>query len=274
MHERLLTQETLQEYEANGVVCLRGAFEPSWLDGIATDIENILKNPSELCSDNSIPSDTGRFFNGFFQWLKNPGIREFVLDSPAHQIAARITGSREIRFFYDQLLVKEPHTSQRTPWHCDADYFPIKGPAITSIWVPLEKVDRGNGGMRFIKGSHKLKLEDLTSRIPKKESRDQNKGMYVLPDFDDYPDQFEFLDWDLSPGDCLVFHIGIVHFAHGNSSARRRRALSTRWFGEGCTVDESMPHILNKENIRKFVEKCGFRWTGKLDNPLFPKFYG
>jgi len=115
-------------------------------------------------------------------------------------------------------------------------------------------------------------LADLTARAQNRESKDQAKGMYVLPDFHDFPNEFEFLSWDLEPGDCLIFQIDIVHYAYGNTSNRRRRALSTRWFDDGCTVDESKPHILGKAKILQFIENCGFKWNGNTNNPLFPKF--
>jgi ectoine hydroxylase-related dioxygenase (phytanoyl-CoA dioxygenase family) len=194
------------------------------------------------------------------------------LHSPAHEIAAKVMESNNVQFFYDQLLVKEPGTSQRTPWHTDADYFPIKGDKITSIWLPLERITRENGGLQFIKGSHRMNISNMMDQVPKKNSRDQNKGKYVLPDFDDYPDKFEFLSFDMEPGDCLVFHIGMVHMGHDNISNIRRRALSTRWFGEGCTINEDKPHILNTLEIAEFIESQGFTWDRSLNNPLFPKF--
>lgn len=266
-----LTPALLEEYRQNGVVCVRRAFDQKWLDKLAAEIEQILANPG-LTADQSIPSDTGRFFNGFFQWINHPGIRDYIYNSPAYEIAAFLMESKTVQFFYDQLLVKDSGTSQRTPWHTDADYFPIKGKKINSIWLPLERVTRENGGLQFIKGSHLRKPQDLIDLVPNKVSRDQGKGKYVLPDFDDYPDRFEFLHFDLEPGDCLVFHIDIIHMGHDNRSSVKRRALSTRWFGEGCHVDESKPHILNTPKIVEQIQRHGFAWNGSMDNPLFPKF--
>lgn len=117
-----------------------------------------------------------------------------------------------------------------------------------------------------------MNISNMMDQVPKKISRDQNKGKYVLPDFDDYPDKFDFLSFDMEPGDCLVFHIGMVHMGHDNISDIRRRALSTRWFGEGCTINEDKPHILNTPEIAEFIESQGFTWDRSLNNPLFPKF--
>lgn len=267
----ILSESLIQEYDENGVVCLRGVIDQDFIDRANGDIDEILLNPEERTSDNSIPSDTGRFFNGFFQWLTSPNLKKLIMQSALPKLAGDFLRCQQWQFFYDQLMVKEAGTSQRTPWHLDSDYFPIKG-NITSIWVPFLPVDASNGTMRFIKGSHKQKIEDLIAKVPNKKSRDEGRGMYILPDFDLYPEHFEFLEWDLEPGDVLAFHNEILHFAYANNSDRIRRAMSTRWFDSRCTVDESQLHILNKEDVLQFLQKQGYEWDGSLQNPLFPCF--
>ena len=54
-----------------------------------------------------------------------------------------------------------------------------------------------------------------------------------IPNFDANRDSFEFLNWDMLPGDCLVHDSLTVHGSGGNSSlTARRRAIATRWLGE------------------------------------------
>lgn len=57
--------------------------------------------------------------------------------------------------------------------------------------------------------------------------------------FEDYVGcKFEFLTWDMEPGDCLVHHSFAVHGAPGISTqSGRRRAYATRWFGEDVRFD-------------------------------------
>ena len=92
-----------------------------------------------------------------------PGKREEILGhfraaalaSPAAGIAAALMGSANADFFYDQLFVKEPGTAHPTPWHQDQPYWPVKGWQIASVWVALDRIDRSNGAVEFIAGSHR-----------------------------------------------------------------------------------------------------------------------
>jgi hypothetical protein len=47
-------------------------------------------------------------------------------------------GSSAVNFFYDQLFVKEPGTTERTPWHQDQPYWALQGSQICSVWVRYE----------------------------------------------------------------------------------------------------------------------------------------
>jgi ectoine hydroxylase-related dioxygenase (phytanoyl-CoA dioxygenase family) len=49
-------------------------------------------------------------------------------------------GSRQVRLFHDHLLVKEPGTRQRTPWHQDQPYYNVEGFDNCSMWMPVEGV--------------------------------------------------------------------------------------------------------------------------------------
>ena len=39
------------------------------------------------------------------------------------------------------VLVKEPGTKEKTPWHHDQPYSPIDGADIISFWIPLDPVE-------------------------------------------------------------------------------------------------------------------------------------
>ena len=62
-------------------------------------------------------------------------------------------GSREVRLFHDHLLVKEPGTLDRSPWHQDQPYYPIDGAQTISFWIPLDPVARPST-LEFVTGTH------------------------------------------------------------------------------------------------------------------------
>ena len=60
----------------------------------------------------------------------------FIEESGVAAIAAELMGSRTVRLYHDHVLVKEPGTRQRTPWHQDQPYYNVDGRQNASMWLP------------------------------------------------------------------------------------------------------------------------------------------
>jgi len=114
-----ITEEDRSTYERDGVVCVRGVFSPAWLAFLADAVEEAIASPGPHAEEYAARGGSGRFFGDIELSLRLSRFRRFALESPAGEIAGRIMGASRVNFFYDQLLVKEPGTSERTPWHQD-----------------------------------------------------------------------------------------------------------------------------------------------------------
>jgi hypothetical protein len=114
---RLPTDEEVARYRADGAICLRGAFPLDWIDRLREAVDADMASPGPLVRLNTPQGAPGLFFVDFQLWQRHVGARDFVYRSPAREIAARLMGSREVVYYHDHLLVKEPGTRERTPWH-------------------------------------------------------------------------------------------------------------------------------------------------------------
>ena len=226
--QRAITREEITEYAENGVVRLRKVFSADWLDALRTGVEQALDSPGPHAEEYA--GSGGRFFGDLDVSRRLDVFRDFVVNSPAAEIAGTIMGASRANFFYDQLLVKEPGTDDRTPWHQDQPYWAVSGEQVASIWLPLDPVAKASS-LQFVKGSHRWGEHNphhFFDNTPY-----TGTGLPELPDIDANPDDHEILAWDLEPGDCLVFQAMIVHGSAGNlSSEYRRRAWATRWTGD------------------------------------------
>ena len=63
-------------------------------------------------------------------------------------------GSQTVRLYHDHVLVKEPGTRQRTPWHQDQPYYNVDGRQNASMWFPVDPVPRAST-LEFVAGSHR-----------------------------------------------------------------------------------------------------------------------
>jgi ectoine hydroxylase-related dioxygenase (phytanoyl-CoA dioxygenase family) len=218
-------------YTEDGATCLRGVFSDEWLELLREGTELALRCPGAHADDFTKPGQPGRYFGDLNLWQRLEPFRRFVFESPAARIAGRLMGASRVNFFYDQLLVKEPGTRERTPWHQDQPYWAISGRQVCSIWLPLDPVGRDTC-VEYVAGSHRwdraFNPKHFVDGSPYRDT-----GLEELPDIEAGRSRYRILAWDLSPGDCLVFQAMIVHGAPGNASlARRRRALATRWAGD------------------------------------------
>src|SRR5688572_19070442 len=118
-----LGPELIEAYQRDGAVCVRGLFSRHLIAQARQAVDELLASPSELAIVASRPDDPGRFVEAFRNWLRIPVLEHFVRGSPAAAVAGALMKATEVRFFHDHLLVKEPGTRQRTPWHQDQPYY-------------------------------------------------------------------------------------------------------------------------------------------------------
>ena len=63
---------TVQEYQRDGAVVLRGVLRPEEVQLLAEGIEDNLARPGALAAVASQPDDPGRFVEDFCTWQDNP----------------------------------------------------------------------------------------------------------------------------------------------------------------------------------------------------------
>jgi ectoine hydroxylase-related dioxygenase (phytanoyl-CoA dioxygenase family) len=213
---------------------VRGAFSADEVALVERGIERNLAAPSPRAIVASRPEDPGRFVEDFCNWQVIPEYERFLRESSAAAIAGELMESERVRLFHDHLLVKEPGTAQRTPWHQDQPYYNVEGTQAVSMWMPVDSVAR-DSTLEFVAGSHlgpwlmpRTFLDEEAKWFPE-------GSLEELPDIDAEPDRFRILGWALEPGDTVFFHMLTLHAAGGVAGTRRRRAFSVRFLGDDVT---------------------------------------
>jgi ectoine hydroxylase-related dioxygenase (phytanoyl-CoA dioxygenase family) len=229
-----LPANLVEVFRRDGAVCVRAAFSSEEVALVARGIERNLAAPSPRAIVASRPEDPGRFVEDFCNWQEIGEYEEFIRGSCAAEVAGELTGSDCVRLFHDHMLVKEPGTSQRTPWHQDQPYYNVEGTQVVSMWMPVDPVGR-EATLEFVAGSHlgpwlmpRTFLESEAKWFPE-------GSLEELPDIDADPERFPVLGWSLEPGDAVFFHMLTLHAAGGVSGERRRRAFSVRFLGDDAT---------------------------------------
>jgi ectoine hydroxylase-related dioxygenase (phytanoyl-CoA dioxygenase family) len=253
-------RQVLGDYWRDGAVCVRNAFGP---DDVALAREAIDANLAALSPYAKRASDDGdgAFVEDFCNWRRIEPLRRFVFESPAAQIAAELMGATEVRLYHDHVLVKEPGTVQRTPWHQDLPYYNVDGRLNISMWFPVDPVAR-RSSLEFVAGSHlgpwympRTFLDGEAKWFP-------DGTLAELPLIEDD----RVIGWELEPGDAVFFHMLTLHGAGGVGPGSRRRVLSLRFLGDDMVHaprhwDTSPPFPGLDEELPA---------GAPLDHPLFP----
>jgi len=123
--------------------------------------------------------------------------------------------------YQSKLTAKEARTGGAWEWHQDYGYWYHNGclfPRLVSCMIALDRSDRENGCLQFVKGSHTMgradhvKLTDEQNEIdPKVVAAAQARLETVYAEAD--------------PGDVVFFHCNLFHRSDQNRSEKRRWTL-------------------------------------------------
>jgi hypothetical protein len=248
---RTISDEEVETFWRDGVVCLREAMPREWVALVATAMEEWLASPqrfdltqygediAQTHGARRLPaghgaggSIAGRFYSGTDSWLHFEGLRRFACESPLPALVARLLRSGKVNLYEDSILIKEPGTPDRTYFHQDISYFHVEGAQICTSWLPVDPVNAANGTLQFIKGSHRWGKRYRPNHFVTDLPMDGTEGE-VVPDFHADRRGRVILQFDMQPGDLTVHHCRTLHGAAGNTSpTMRRRALSVRYCGD------------------------------------------
>ena len=220
-----------EKFLRDGAVVLRGVVTPDEIEKLTRGIDAVLERPSARAKVASTPDDPGFFIEDFSTWREHKEFKEFVLSTKLSSVAAELTGSSTIQMYHDHVLVKEPGTRQRTPWHQDQPYYDVEGQQNVSFWIPVDPVSKQDC-LELIAGTHRGPWLMPRSFLDHQAKWFPEGSLVEMPDFENLRESFEILSWDLEPGDAIAFHMLTVHGAPGVSGANRRRVFSLRVLGD------------------------------------------
>ncbi|WP_214324508.1 phytanoyl-CoA dioxygenase family protein [Nonomuraea sediminis] len=167
-------------------------------------------------------------------------LRDYPRVMHPHQVndvALRYLLDTRIAAILRELLQEEPIAAQSMFYfkppgakgqalHQDNFYLQVEPGTCVAAWIALDKVDRANGGLEVVPGTHRMDLfcpEDADPSVSF--TRD-----YVAP-----PPGLERVPVDMEPGDVLFFNGSLVHGSEPNTTADRfRRSFICHYAGRSA----------------------------------------
>ncbi|XP_039249334.1 phytanoyl-CoA dioxygenase, peroxisomal-like [Styela clava] len=157
-----------------------------------------------------------------FSYLHSPRILQYV---------EAITGP-DIMAVHSMLINKPPDTGKKTsrhPLHQDLHYFIFRPEdRIVASWTAMQKIDRTNGCLVVLPGTHKGPLKE--HQYPKWEGG-VNKMYHGIVDYDENAPRVHLV---MDEGDTVFFHPLLIHGSGTNISQGYRKAISGHFASSEC----------------------------------------
>ncbi|MGH1480760.1 MAG: phytanoyl-CoA dioxygenase family protein [Geminicoccales bacterium] len=273
--EALIDTDEIDTFRRDGVVGLRQAFAPEWIDMLRDAIDQSMAKPSGNFTRHTKDPNAPGYFEDFWSWSRYPGFEQFVRQSPVAPLAAELLGAQKINLVMDNWFLREAGSTSRPPFHHDISYFDFTG-RMCVLWLPLEPVSKANG-LTFVKGSHLWNKLFLRTRFADGHQTggrvtEVNGERYEpTPDIEADAEAYDLIQFDLDLGDCLYFDMRTLH--GGLSSVTPSETL--RRYTLRMTAEDGMIRYRGDWAIeeRRMIEAAGYKDGDRIEGDFFPKLW-
>jgi phytanoyl-CoA hydroxylase len=170
-------------------------------------------------------------------WQASPAFQALVCSTKIAEMAAQLSGAKELRIWHDQIQYKPKELGGRLHWHQDSPLWQTLQPkdAQLTAWVALDDAEADNGCMYMVPGSHKW--------------GNRQQFLDTLPQSGELPEDFEghplhFMMCPVKKGHVHFHHSLTWHGSGKNLSLRPRRAIAIHFMTDRTTFDASGNHIM------------------------------
>lgn len=263
----MIENSRIQQYQQDGVVCLRDVFDPKWIDKMHLGIERNIITPGPFFRDHTSEGSPGRYVFDFWNWRAIPEFRDVMFDSPLGEVGGEILDCDRVTMLMDNWFLREAGSVDAAPWHHDEPYFDFYG-RMCIVWIPVEQVS-AEVGLTFVRGSH------AWGRLYAAQQFSENVPFDCMgDDYHRMPDiverEYDLVGWDLDRGDCLVFDFRTIHAGSSRSAPTTARRMTFRLGGDDVRFE---PRGEWTREISEHLVKQGQAPGQALCNPLTPVIY-
>lgn len=242
----VLTPAQRASYEDNGFIVIKKLVPKHKIDMYRKQFEDICSgkvNTYGMTLMRDIAISKSEFVSGEKAITK---IQDFQWDDTLFDYCRLPEVLRYIEGFVGQnvmamhtMLINKPPDpgtmTSRHPMHQDLYYFPFR-PAnrVVCAWTAMQKIDRENGCLVVIPGTHKGEL--LEHDYPEWEGG-VNKFYHGIKNYD--PEKNERFWVEMEEGDTVFFHPILVHGSGMNKTNGFRKSISCHYAASDCEYIET-----------------------------------
>lgn len=227
----MIEQRDIDFFKENGFIVVRNVLDKSIVEECLQAVQRFSADPSVVKGE--IVFDDVEADAKAIKYIKDVDFSIPVFKKLLHSrvlAAAVALLEQEAYFQIMEVHNKVPRGGTKSPAHQDNFYFCLEPPAALTAYVPLEVHNATNGGLCFVRGSHR----DGTMMHTKSKPPAFSSGL------DETFDEDLVYKVDAGQGDVSFHHCDVVHFAPPNMSDQHRHAVSLRINGVHAQVSTAL----------------------------------
>ena len=215
-----LNPEQIATYQKDGYIIISGFLSREEIDklySIAIEDANLRKHAFDLNDQTGKKTKLTLWYT--------PGNDAYGLLTKSRRMVESVgkllDGDAPVCHFHSKLMQKEPKVGGAWEWHQDYGYWYknefLLPDQMMSVMIAITEVNKGNGCLQVIKGSHKM------GRIEHGFAGEQVGASQHYVDL--ALKTMELVYVELQPGDALFFHSNLLHRSEANLSDQPRWSL-------------------------------------------------
>lgn len=218
----MLSEQQVDSYSREGQITAPAKLSEQTVSSMREKMEALFAARPELGTDYLpalIEIDRG--------WL------EFAVLPEILDIVEQLIGP-DIIVWSSALFCKSPIRGKSTPWHQDAQYWPIRPLETTTVWIAIDPATRENGCLRVVPGSHQNK-EIFRHSLNESDQLVLNQELHSS-----VREQITPTDVILDRGMFSFHDAYMIHGAEPNNSGKRRAGLTFRYMPASSHFDRQL----------------------------------
>ena len=227
-----------------GYVVIRNLFPKKKINKIIKEIENLKKKVNDKNKQYLHRTPNGEIntmHNLHEIFKKNYFIKVANLTKLKNIIKNLLNDKVEYRNI--EFFLKPKQTGLKAPYHQDNYYWNIEDAKALNVWIACTKSSLKNGGLIYLKGSHKMgTIKHQISYMP---GSSQKINDYIIKNL-----KFKKVCPILKPGDCIIHHCEVIHGSNENKSNNDRIGLAISY-----KTTKSKYNIKKIKNYKKSLKK-------------------
>ena len=168
------------------------------------------------------------------------GWLEFAVLPEILDIVEQLIGP-DIIVWSSALFCKSPVRGKSTPWHQDAQYWPIRPLETTTVWIAIDPATQENGCLRVVPCSHRNK-EIFRHSLNESDQLVLNQELHSS-----VQEQITPTDVILDRGMFSFHDAYMIHGAEPNNSGKRRAGLTFRYMPASSHFDRQLALKMTEE---------------------------